>query len=168
MAVIARVISGGQTGADQAGLRAARAAGLPTGGTAPAGYLTEAGPRPALLRDFGLVEHASDRYPARTLANVLDADLTLVIAQPLDGGSALTVDYCRRHGRPFLHLAALDASQLDRATAFVRETRRALGRPVVLNVAGNRESKAPGLEVRATDFLRRLFDRLATDGGADA
>jgi hypothetical protein len=168
MAVIARVISGGQTGADQAGLHAARTAGLPTGGTAPAGYLTEAGPRPALLKSFGLVEHASDRYPARTLANVLAGDLTLVIARPLDGGSALTVAYCRQHGRPVLHLATLDPPRLDEAAAFVRDVRRALGRPLVLNVAGNRESKSPGLEARATDFLRRLFDRLAAEEHADA
>ena len=40
------VISGGQTGADQAGLRAAQACGIPTGDQAPRGWLTEAGPAP--------------------------------------------------------------------------------------------------------------------------
>jgi hypothetical protein len=168
MPLIGRVISGGQTGADQAGLRAAREAGLPTGGTAPAGYRTEAGPRPALLRDFGLVEHASDRYPARTLANVLAGDLTLVIAQPLDGGSALTVDFCRQHDRPFLHLAALDAARLDEAAAFIRDVHRRLGRPLVVNIAGSRESKAPGIEAQATRFLHRLFERLAAGDDGDA
>ncbi len=43
-----RVISGGQTGADQAALRAARAAGIPTGGWAPLGWKTEEGPAPRL------------------------------------------------------------------------------------------------------------------------
>jgi hypothetical protein len=38
--MIERVISGGQTGADQAGWRAARAAGIPTGGFMPKGFLT--------------------------------------------------------------------------------------------------------------------------------
>jgi len=37
------VISGGQTGADRGGLIAAKALGIPTGGTAPLGYKTEAG-----------------------------------------------------------------------------------------------------------------------------
>jgi hypothetical protein len=41
-----RIISGGQTGADQAGWRAARACGVPTGGFMPLGFLTEGGPRP--------------------------------------------------------------------------------------------------------------------------
>jgi hypothetical protein len=35
------VISGGQSGVDQAGLRAARTAGIMTGGTAPRGWLAE-------------------------------------------------------------------------------------------------------------------------------
>jgi len=34
------IISGGQTGADQAAWRAARSAGLPTGGVMPLGFLT--------------------------------------------------------------------------------------------------------------------------------
>jgi len=49
--VIERVINGGQTGVDQAGLRAARA-GIPTGGWPPQGWLTEAGAAP-WLADFG-------------------------------------------------------------------------------------------------------------------
>jgi hypothetical protein len=43
-AMLELVISGGQTGADQGGLRATRACGIPTGGWAPRGWLTEAGP----------------------------------------------------------------------------------------------------------------------------
>jgi hypothetical protein len=53
--MIQRVISGGQTGVDQAALRAAKACGIPTGGWCPLGFLTEAGPMPALA-DFGLAE----------------------------------------------------------------------------------------------------------------
>ena len=48
--MLERVISGGQTGADQAGLRAARACGIPTGG-----WLTGAAPPP------GVAWHAPDR-----------------------------------------------------------------------------------------------------------
>ena len=50
-----KVVSGGQTGADQAGLRAARAAGIETGGWAPKGWETEEGPAP-WLSDYGLKE----------------------------------------------------------------------------------------------------------------
>jgi hypothetical protein len=39
--MLEKVVSGGQTGADQGGLRAARLAGIPTGGWAPKGWLVE-------------------------------------------------------------------------------------------------------------------------------
>jgi predicted Rossmann-fold nucleotide-binding protein len=39
--MLTRVISGGQTGVDQAALRAAKTRGIATGGFAPKGWLTE-------------------------------------------------------------------------------------------------------------------------------
>ncbi len=39
--MLEKVINGGRTGSDQAGWRAARAAGIPTGGAMPLGFLTE-------------------------------------------------------------------------------------------------------------------------------
>jgi Circularly permutated YpsA SLOG family len=41
-----KIISGGQTGADQAGWRAAKACGLETGGWMPKGWKTELGCSP--------------------------------------------------------------------------------------------------------------------------
>jgi hypothetical protein len=52
---IERVISGGQAGADQGGLRSARACGIATGGWAPCDWLPEAGPTP-WLANWGLAE----------------------------------------------------------------------------------------------------------------
>jgi hypothetical protein len=76
------VVTGGQTGADQAALRAARAAGIPTGGWAPLGWLvetadgkrTEAAP---WLAEYGLTECPEPGFPARARANVRDSDGTL-------------------------------------------------------------------------------------------
>jgi hypothetical protein len=65
--MIERVISGGQTGVDQAGLRAARAAGIATGGFAPKGWLIESEdgrhnvPAP-WLAEYGLVECPEPGY----------------------------------------------------------------------------------------------------------
>jgi hypothetical protein len=67
--VIARTITGGQTGADQASLRAARAAGLATGGFAPRGWLIEDGPA-LWLAGYDFVECDRRDYPARIEANV--------------------------------------------------------------------------------------------------
>ena len=71
-----KIISGGQTGADQGGLYGARDAGFPTGGYAPSGFLTEDGPEPELLKGFGLVDSGLD-YTGRTELNVRESDITL-------------------------------------------------------------------------------------------
>ena len=74
-----RIISGGQTGVDIAALRAAKAAGLPTGGWMPKGFPTAAGPRPDYAALYGMQETASDKYPERTRKNVEASDVTVVI-----------------------------------------------------------------------------------------
>lgn len=95
-----KVISGGQTGADQAGLRAACQLGLETGGTAPPGWATSEGPKRDLLLSYGLVECAEGRssstagYIARSKCNVDDADATLVFRVQASAGSDRTVEYC--------------------------------------------------------------------------
>jgi hypothetical protein len=61
--MLRKVISGGQTGVDQAFLRAAWRACLETGGTAPKGWRTDKGPNPGLAQ-YGLKEHwFSNAYP---------------------------------------------------------------------------------------------------------
>src|SRR5687768_8696791 len=90
-AVLQCVISGGQTGADQGALSAAKELGIATAGTAPQGWITEQGPQEQLLRAFGLKECEEPGYPARTRRNVVDADGTLLVGPYADGGSELTV-----------------------------------------------------------------------------
>ncbi len=97
-----RIISGGQTGADQAALDAAIALDIPHGGWLPKGRKTEQGPLP--LR-YDLRESGSSRYRDRTEKNILAADGTLIFSfGPLTGGSALTEALAIRHDRPFLHV----------------------------------------------------------------
>src|SRR4051812_12471606 len=92
-----RVVSGGQSGADQAALRAARAANIPTGGWAPKGWRTEDGAAP-WLADFGLVECPESGYPARTRANVRDSDVTVWFGDWHSPGGKTTLDACRELG----------------------------------------------------------------------
>jgi putative molybdenum carrier protein len=102
--MLTRVISGGQTGADQAGLRAARAAGLPTGGWAPRGWLTEDGPAP-WLADWGIVERPARGYPARNRRNVLDSKATVWFGTQDPLGYSTTHNEALDAGRPFLIVA---------------------------------------------------------------
>ena len=150
-----RIISGGQTGADQGGLLAARALRLPSGGTAPTGWMTETGSEEPLLKGFGLIECPEPGYDARTRQNVLDADGTLLLGSYAAGGSALTVQIATDAGKPFFHVpfpTSMDAEGIDRVSADFRGwlTNHKIR---TLNVAGNRESQNPGLQEFTRTFL---------------
>jgi hypothetical protein len=164
-----RVITGGQTGADQAALRAARAFGIPTGGYAPRGWLTEGpidpetgGPFPRevcareLLQGFGLVECGEPGFKARTAANVRAAGATLWFGDYHTPGGRATLDACRSCSpwKPVL-LVFGSITRPSEAVEFIE------GKGVrVLNVAGNRESVARGIGERVERFLRSVFRRL--------
>lgn len=162
--IIRRIISGGQTGADIAGLRAARACGIRTGGWAPKGYITERGPRPFVLGQiYGLREDSSERYPSRTLKNVMMADATLIITDSL--GSGLTAKMCLQNHKPAMQIATSDlVASLKGHSGLIEVLQWVFARqPKVINIAGNRESKAPGIEFKAQAFLTLLFNMLLED-----
>ena len=106
--MIERVISGGQTGADQAGLAVAKRLGISTGGYMPKGWLTEAGPRPDLAVTYGLEEAETAAYPERTERNVLASDGTVVFGDARSRGSMLTASLCQRHGKPCCMVPLVD------------------------------------------------------------
>jgi hypothetical protein len=145
----ARIISGGQTGVDRGALEAAIELGIAHGGACPRGRLAEDGRIPAR---YHLTELASTDYRDRTERNVIDAHATLLLCRgPVKGGTALTRRLARQYQRPYLVVAPGDGS--------VHKVREWLARvaPVVLNVAGPRESNAPGLAEQARRFLVRVF-----------
>ncbi len=136
------IVSGGQTGVDRGALQAALDAGLPCGGWCPRGRRAEDGPIPGR---FPLRETESDAYAERTRRNVRDSDGTLLLDfGKLRGGSALTAELAGAQGKPLLILAVEGRNPAD-AVADVRRFLRGNG-VAVLNVAGPRESEAPGAE----------------------
>ena len=155
-----KIVSGGQTGADQGALSACVQAGFPYGGWIPKGRRTEKGKVPARYR---MRQHWSRHYPPRTEKNVADSDGTVIFTygKP-DGGSLLTIDFAKKHGKPWL---AVDATrpQDEIVARVLRWIRRRLPDGAVLNVAGSRRSKAPGIH-RAVkrvvvDVLAQLRNR---------
>lgn len=132
--MIEKLISGGQTGADRSGLEAAKALGIPTGGTAPKGWRIEnpdgsQGSDPSLPA-FGLVEHESPEYPPRTKQNAVDSDGTVWFGYVDSNGAKLTLITAQKNGKPTI--VNLSPSELRR---WIRQFRIK-----VLNVAGNRLS----------------------------
>ena len=146
----AQVVSGGQTGVDRAALDVALERGIPCGGACPASRRAEDGRIPDR---YPLTELPGNGYPERTERNVVDADATLILTRgPLTGGTRLTADLARRHGRPFLVVDLDTDPDPAEAAHWLRE--RAVH---TLNVAGPRESGAPGIHAQAAAYLRALL-----------
>ncbi len=144
-----RIISGGQTGVDRGALDAAMALGIPHGGWCPQGRRAEDGAIPPV---YQLSETESPEYAVRTEKNVLESDATLIICRGRpSGGTALTLWLAQRHERPHLVVDANDPP-LAEARRWLAKTR-----PAILNVAGPRESQAPGIASQACDLLIELF-----------
>jgi hypothetical protein len=149
-----RLISGGQTGVDRAALDVALALGLPVGGWCPKGRQAEDGRIPDR---YPLVETPERNYEARTRRNVEDSDGTLILnLGQLDGGTALTVAHARQVGKPCL-IVALE----ERITPAAFRDWLAANHITVLNVAGPRESKRPGVYDVAYQCLEPLLHETA-------
>ncbi len=140
--MLKKIISGGQTGADQAALNAAISLGIDHGGWIPKGRLTEDGP---LSERYKLEEMPTDSYPERTEKNVMASDGTLLISRGApDGGTDYTRKMALKHGKQMLHIDLLlhrnpaDAASLVKSWIEMQHIR-------VLNVAGPRASKDPGI-----------------------
>lgn len=150
--MLEKIISGGQTGVDRAGLDVALALGLLVGGWCPNGRSAEDGIIPDC---YPLVETPQLDYETRTRRNAEDSDGTLILnLGALDGGTALTADHARFIGKPCLIIALEDG--IDSATfqAWLEDSHI-----VMLNVAGPRESKRPGMYEAAYRCLKGLLQR---------
>lgn len=135
--LLAKIVSGGQTGADRAGLDWALAHGLPAGGWCPQGRRAEDGSIPDR---YPLEETPSEDYAERTLWNVRDSDGTALftVSPVLSGGSRLTAEEAARLRKPWIHLHAGTPCRAEKLRAFLEEHR--IG---VLNIAGSRGRREP-------------------------
>jgi Circularly permutated YpsA SLOG family len=98
--MITLIISGGQSGADQAGWRAAEACGIPTGGWMPLHFITEDGPDSSLGRLYGAKTLPTDSYRARTFRNAQESDGTIWFGNTGTPGAKTTLEACEVFKRP--------------------------------------------------------------------
>ncbi len=152
--MVQKIISGGQTGVDQAALDAAMDVGLAYGGWLPAGRRTERGPLPQ--RYAHMQELPTESYPERTRKNVEAADATLIISRgSLTGGSALTAKIAAEVGKPYLHI---DLERLPVAAACLEEWLRR-HHPEILNIAGPRASSDAKIYGQAYALIKQILSR---------
>jgi hypothetical protein len=148
--LVRRIISGGQTGVDRGALDAAIALGIDHGGWCPRGRLAEDGKIP---RQYRLKETQAREYWVRTEQNVVDSDGTLILYRgQLSGGTEFTYRMTRKHGKPSLRVDLAVDAQPHAARRWIEQ--QALQ---VLNVAGPRESSAPGIAQQACAFLQAVL-----------
>ena len=159
--MLKKIISGGQTGADQGALHGAKVAGLKTGGTAPKGWKTEWGPAESHLLYYNLCQSQNSSYPARTKRNVFDSDGTLIFGGLQSAGSAITLRFCKDQDKPCLFIP-WGGNNLYPVATYLPNAKLWIERENIetLNVAGNRESKNPGIHVATKNFIVNLVAEL--------
>jgi hypothetical protein len=148
--MLKKIISGGQTGADQAALDVAIKMGIPHGGWIPKGRKTEKGYLPDKYR---LQEMPDGNYAKRTVKNVIDSGATLILSHgKLSGGSEFTRIVAEKYRRPCLHVDLSLQSDL-RAARTIKDWIIQC-KIEVLNVAGPRESNDPHIYAATVNILQ--------------
>lgn len=144
-----KIISGGQTGADQIGLSAALESGLETGGWAPKGFMTFKGPNLELETKYKLVA-CEQGYTLRTKLNVQDSDVTFLYCDDVNSvGTKLTIKYLKDNKKPYF----INWFNFDEVVRYILSNKIR-----TINIAGNRDCKMSNdtmLKTRA--FLIRVF-----------
>jgi len=157
--MLSKVISGGQTGVDQAGIIAAAKCGIETGGWAPRNYKTNAGTS-GWLKRYNLAAHFSSRYELRTGINVNQSDGTIRIAGDFSTpGEICTMRFIREYGKPYIDVDIGSLLPVQDVVQWIIDNKIS-----VLNVAGNSEESCPGIYDKAYVYLVQVFGHFAESG----
>lgn len=159
-----KIISGGQTGADQACLSAAKMFDIPTGGFAPYRFMTTAGEAPFLGEKYGLVE-TTFGYKDRTKLNIEESDCTIIIVSDMySPGTRLAVRHLKELKKPYVLVCYNPKCDIlewtlqpDLKKAIDMLDSFGYNRPI-LNVAGNSEKTCPFSYRYSMFFMYNLLE----------
>ena len=160
--------SGGQEGADLAGLKIGKEIGLNVVCCMPKGFRTKSGLKPEYKEIYNAYETESSNYSVRTYENVCESDITFRFARNFDSpGEKCTLRAIKYHNKP------REDFFIDESYAIVRMRHNDLtGSPVnallirnyiidhhikTINIAGNSD---PKIEKPVMDFLRLVLCRI--------
>lgn len=165
--ILQKVISGGQTGLDMAGLDAALECNIPTGGTAAYQFRQSVDKgknihNHELADKYGLKsgnrEYVQgfygpyfDVYSHRTEENVKDSDGTIWFGNKNSPGGKLTLKLCDNNQSPCF----VNPESVEQIVKWIIEEDIK-----VLNIAGNREWTNPGIYDKAKNMLVETFKTL--------
>ncbi len=149
------IISGGQTGADRAGLDFAISKEIKHGGWCPKGRLAEDG---AIPTKYNLIETSTNLYPQRTRQNVKDSDATIVFTDThMSRGAMLTITCCEALKKPYFVLpisSIKDEAAKNSLLSWLNKIK-----PKILNIAGARASKCPQMHKFVTCILNSVIEK---------
>lgn len=158
---ISKIISGGQTGVDQAALQSALICGKDIGGWCPPGRVCESGiiPREFSMQEtpFECSKYALDiPRSLRTEWNVRDSDATLVLNTSLiDIGLAWTIECGFRYKKACKVFNPFDDNASQDILRWLKLTQ-----PQILNIAGPSEGNLPGVFNRVKMILIDVFKEI--------
>lgn len=163
---VKKIISGGQTGVDMAGLDAAIELGIKTGGTAAAKFQQSTKGdvkvfNKELSTKYGLTEGKitkrqgkfgtyDDVYYQRTLDNAQEADGTIWFGDEKSAGGRLTLGSDAQSGKP---QPLINPKSKEEIQQWLYDNKIK-----TLNVAGNREHKNPGIYKKAKSMLVKALE----------
>ncbi len=150
-----KIISGGQTGADIAGIDAAISCNVPYGGWLPKGRKYEKGIVPESYTEFQVM--TTGGYPKRTEQNVIDSEGTVIFTYgKLSGGSLLTKEFAIKHNRPLIHI---DLDGVDNPVILIKDWLIEWDINI-LNVAGKSASKAPTIYNQVKEIIKQVLNTI--------
>lgn len=152
--MIRKIISGGQTGADQGALRAAKALGIPTSGMMARGYRTQDGPRPDLAAEYRLLQHPSSKWrPPSSRMNVMLSDATIRFARDFETlDERCNLEFIQKYRKPYLDISIDNPPSLEDVREWL-----VLHQVEVLYISGNTERQAPGIGGFVEVYLTKLL-----------
>lgn len=158
MSSIAKIVSGGQAGADRAAIDFAIRLGVRYGGWVPkGGWAEDFEEPPGLLQRYPMLKSTgSADLELRTSRNVRDSDGTLVVILPgtHSPGTTWTVSEAIRLERPFRVVDPISPEAHEMLESLVQE----MPESATLNVAGPRESES----TEVYDTLTKLLEECQT------
>jgi hypothetical protein len=149
------MISSGETGANQAAWRAAKAFGVAMGGWVPKGFLTADAAHHEFAEQYGAAELPTDSEPACIEQNVQDSDATIWFGLTTNSCAHATVAACHQFGKPCMPVYPGAAFEPEHVAEWIAEHKIK-----TLNVAGNREGEEPGIGDRVERFLVEILEHL--------
>lgn len=155
-----KIISGGQTGVDRAALDAAISLNIPHGGWCPKGRLAELDA--TIPEKYELKETDSSDYSVRTKLNIKGSDGTLILVPEtpikITDGTLLTINEAIRTDKPHFIIDLSKTVDIESIINWVKQNNIN-----ILNVAGPRESQAPGIYETSFVLFKKIFSRLLVD-----